>query len=396
MGARVSAGWNQKAADWVKGRKEVFRDLQQFPRNGRKTIWMHCASAGEFEQGKPLLSEFKRIYPDHFILVSFFSPSGYRAGKKFKDADQVCYLPEDNRRNARRFVDIVQPSLVVLVKYDYWYFHLKEIDQRKIPLILISAIFRPSQAFFQWYGALHRTMLRFFNRLFVQDDGSKQLLNEIDINHVTVAGDTRFDRVAEIASRAVSIPVVASFAEGRDTIIAGSTWPEDENLLIEACRSSAYNLVLVPHEINEAAIRKQVEKWPDAIRFSEASNDTVKRKKILIIDNYGMLSSLYQYATLCYVGGGFNASGIHNTLEAAVWGKPVVFGPNYQKFREARELVATGAAWSVKTSTDLKSLLNRPHEFENAGRKAGDYIDSNKGAVQKIMNYIQENRLLTT
>lgn len=360
---------------------------------------MHCASAGEFEQGKPLIEELKKNYPQKKVLVSFYSPSGYQSGKKYRHADYTCYLPEDTPANATKFLGIVDPALVIFVKYDFWYHHLHAVAGKKIPLLLISSNFRKQQPFFNWYGALHRKMLSSFTRLFVQDERSKELLAGIGIQHVTVAGDTRFDRVLDIASAAIEFPVIKAFGNSKPVLVAGSTWPDDVKLLSGEVRNFC-KMIIAPHEIHENEIKELLRIFPGAIRYSKASQETACDKDVMIIDNYGMLSSLYRYATIAYIGGGFNKSGIHNTLEAAVWNCPVIFGPQYQKFREARELVERRGAYTISTSEQLAdvigNLLADEDKLKKAGNEAGDYVMANAGACKKIMNYIQENRLLTT
>ncbi len=394
---RLAAAWNPKAAEWVEGRKHVFDDIPPKLRQGRN-IWMHCASAGEFEQGKPLIASLKKEFPRHQVIVTFFSPSGYRAGKKFPQADHVCFLPEDLPRHAKAFLDFFRPELVVFVKYDYWYHHLEAVSKANIPLLLVSAIFREEQAFFKWYGGLHRKMLVFFTQLFVQDGDSKKLLAGIGNYHVTVAGDTRFDRVREIAAVAKEFPLLQAFSENSEVLVAGSTWPDDERLLSEAILHN--KLVIAPHEINEKNIEGLLSRFPEALRYSKADMSAIAAHSVLIIDNYGMLSSLYRYATLAYIGGGFNKSGIHNTLEAAVWGCPVIFGPQYHKFREAREMVERRAAFSITGAKELENivsdLLAHEEALKSSGRAAADYVKENTGATDKIISFIQEKRLLTT
>lgn len=360
---------------------------------------MHCASSGEFEQGKPLIEFWKKRFPDHKILVSFYSPSGYHSGKKYAEADFICYLPEDKQANAAEFMQIIRPSMAVFVKYDFWYYHLQAAAKLEVPLLLISAIFREQQPFFKWYGGLHQKMLTFFTRIFVQDHPSKALLAAIGIHQVTVAGDTRFDRVADIAAVAREFPLIKEFANGEPVLVAGSTWSDDEMLFAGYSRHHC-KLVIAPHEIHEKQIEKLLSMFPGALCYSQAEYPTVTKARVLIIDNYGMLSSLYRYATVAYIGGGFNKSGIHNTLEAAVWGCPVIFGPEYQKFREARELVERGAAYSIANSEELGSLLDEllpdKSKLKKAGKEAADYVSENTGAVENITGFIQENRLLTS
>lgn len=389
---------NRKAKDWIAGRKNWYEELKQMLHPDDQIIWMHCASAGEFEQGKPLIEELKRIYPSHKMLVSFFSPSGYAAGKKYSHADFITYLPADTGSNAKQFVELVKPQLVIFVKYEYWYHHLSAAAFHHIPLLMVSSIFRKDQVFFKWYGKFYRQLLFLFRQIFVQDENSFTILKENNVLHCTVAGDTRFDRVKKIAGNFSEIPFVKEWAGKDRVIVAGSTWPDDENILSEYLKNHSVKLILAPHEINEQRL-KQIEKlFSDALRYSCISSSG-RSSQVLIIDNMGMLSRLYHYAMIAYVGGGFNKSGIHNTLEAAVHGKPVFFGPNYQKFKEAGELIETGAAFSFSTAEEFKTktdhLLNNPQRVSKAGTAAKNYVEENTGTTQKILQYIQENRLLT-
>lgn len=422
LAIRIAAVWNAKAAAWIRGRQTLFKDLEAVLRKDARRIWIHCASAGEFEQGKPVIEMLKRDYPAIQVVVSFFSPSGFAAGKKYAGI-VCCYLPVDTAANAKRFMELVQPELVVFIKYEYWYHHLHAAAFRHIPVLLVSAIFRKEAVFFKWYGGLHRQMLYFFRQLFVQDAASKALLAEHAINHCTIGGDTRFDRVQKIASQFSEIETVQRFVAAQPVLVAGSTWPADEQLLAAAL-DSQFKLIVAPHEINKAHMASIRQAFPGALLFSEASRllqneaedgagiwknvnsqqqvDIARRiseARVLVIDNYGMLSKLYRYATIAYVGGGFNKSGIHNTLEAAVYGKPVVFGPQYKKFREAKELLAIGAAHSVSNAEGLKQLIanwrEQPELLQKAGIAAAGYVADNTGPSEMVARYIQENRLLT-
>lgn len=393
--------WNKKAREWTKGRKTLFKDLEHQLSPSDQVIWMHCASAGELEQGKPVLERLKELHPDYKILVSFFSPSGYASGKKYKGADVICYLPLDTRANAEKFLKLVHPKLVVFVKYEYWYHHLKAVHNRHIPLLLISSIFRTSQVFFKSYGNFYRNILKLFTWIFVQDEQSAQLLESIQVSHRSVSGDTRFDRVAVIAAIAPDLPLIQRFAENHKVLVAGSTWPDDENILAESIGSMGQNIktIIAPHEINKEHIEHILSRFPDAIQYSKAEAATLGNFNTLIIDNVGMLSRLYHYATITYIGGGFNKSGIHNTLEAAVWGKPVVFGPQFQKFKEARDLVSRQAAFSFtnanQLTTILTTLLQDQSLLRQSSQAAKNYVEESRGATDRIISYIQENRLLT-
>jgi len=399
-GIRVAARWNPKAAAWVNGRKNLLTKLKAARNPSDRLIWVHCASAGELEQGKPLISKLRETYPDHKVLISFFSPSGMAAGEKYKEADLLTYLPSDTAAHARAFVELVNPELVVFVKYEYWYHHLSYVAKKNIPLLLVSAIFRKEQPFFKWYGRFFRRLLFFFRQIFVQDQASKDLLAKFGVGHAVVGGDTRFDRVLRIIQQPADLPVVAAFSKDAQLLVAGSTWPDDEKLLQPLAQKQGIKLVIAPHEMDRDHLSHIEESFNGCIRYSEATTGNVSDKKVLIIDNFGMLSRLYRYGKISYIGGGFNKSGIHNTLEAAVWGKPVFFGPNYSKFREARDLVQSGAAQSCKDAEMLEvavmDLLKNETRLEEAGRSAAMYVVNNAGATDKIVRYIQENRLLTS
>jgi 3-deoxy-D-manno-octulosonic-acid transferase len=414
LGVRIASIWNGKAKQWRDGRRKLFTELEaSFPLK-QPLIWVHTASAGEFEQAKPVIEAMKNQHPNLKILVTFFSPSGNSVGKKWPLADYVTYLPIDTKVNAERFLQLVQPQLVVFVKYDFWYHHLKAVHQRGIPLILISAIFRKNQAFFKWYSGFYLKMLHFFNHLFVQDAASVDLLQQHGITNSSVAGDTRFDRVAAIAQKFTPITFLNSFVGNRKVLVAGSTWPDDERMLAQACNNfTDLKLIIAPHEINKEHIQAIEQLFPNSVKYSElqaaTANQTEAQQRVLkklentpvlIIDNIGMLSRLYHYATVTYIGGGFTKSGIHNTLEAAVYGKPVLFGPNYQKFREAKELITCGGAFSYTSEEQLrqliKELMEEETQYKKASEEAFNYVQANKGATEKIMGYIQENRLLTS
>ncbi|HYH57039.1 MAG TPA: glycosyltransferase N-terminal domain-containing protein, partial [Anseongella sp.] len=301
--------------------------------------------------------------------------------------------------NAHRFLQIVKPELAVFVKYEYWYHHLSGLSARGIPVLLVSALFRADAVFFKWYGGFYRKILFLFRQLFVQDEASLQRLTNAGIGHASVGGDTRFDRVSRIASEAQDLPLIRGFAQSGPLLVAGSTWPDDDRMLAEAVAGKDLRLIIAPHEITPAHLQLLSTLFPRSVRYSELEGGKNAESGVLVIDNIGMLSRLYRYGSIAYIGGGFNKSGIHNTLEAAVWGKPVLFGPNYSKFREARELIGRGAAFSMATAGELREkleeLMGDVQIMETAGAAAGDYVRSNTGATERIMNYIQANRLLT-
>lgn len=401
-GVKIAALGNNKAKQWLQGREHLFDQLAQTFSKPHAVIWLHSASAGEYEQAKPVLEALRQQYPQYKILVTFFSPSGYNVGKKSPLADYVFYLPLDTGDNAARFIQIVQPRLVLFVKYDFWYHHLKAVRDNKIPLLLFSSIFRPEQTFFKPHGRFYLSMLHLFTHIFVQDEASYGLLKKFGVTHCTIAGDTRFDRVSTIAQKSTPLPIIENFIAGSTVIVAGSTWPEDEEQLHAVLKKRGnIKLIIAPHEINEPHIKSIQQLFKNTIRYSQIKEtERSFSAGVLIIDNIGMLSRLYRYAHITYIGGGFNKSGIHNTLEAAVWGRPVIFGPNYQKFREARELIKEGAAFSYTTEEELETtidtLLSNEKAYANAGSAAGKYVQQNGGATAVIADYIQENRLLTS
>lgn len=375
---------------------------------------MHCASLGEFEQGRPVVEALRRHYPEITVIVTFFSPSGYEIRKNYTGADHVFYLPMDSSVNARRFINLVNPSLVLWIKYDYWYYYLSELRKRKIPALLISPLFRPDQPFFKWYGNIHRLMLDSFHAFFVQNETSMQLLETININHtVFVSGDTRFDRVTDIAEHVESMPIIEAFCKGHTVIVAGSTWEEDEEELDHFANThSEIRFIIAPHEIEEDHLRDMENLFRHSVRYSvlekqiqsAAERDITisgqQLNNVLIIDNIGMLARLYRYGKICYVGGGFGDDGVHNVLEAAVYGKPVVTGPVIEKYIEVMELADAGGVIIVDNALEAESvfsrLLENDEEYAFHGRAARNYVYARRGATEKILQYIQENRLLTS
>lgn len=402
---RLAALGNRKAAAWIGGRRDVFLQLQKEISTADKVIWMHCSSAGEFEQGKPVVEALKKAYPQKKIVVSFFSPSGYGVAKNYPFADVITYLPLDTRENAERFFKLVHPELVIFVKYEFWFHHLSVAAFHHVPALLISAVFRPDQAFFKRYGNFYRQMLFLFRHIFVQDEASRQLLQANGIQHCSIGGDTRFDRVATIAAGFSEIPLIPDFINSKPVIVAGSTWPGDEEALaLYQKQNKDVKLIIAPHEINPKHIAQVQAQFAGAILYSSLKNvqdqqSLLKDSPVLIVDSVGLLSRLYRYATVTYVGGGFTRDGIHNILEAAVWGKPVLFGPNYKKYREAKEMIAAGGAVSFSTAAELikiaDDLLTNENHLQEIGLKAKNYIAENTGATGKILQAIQEKRLLT-
>ncbi len=419
-GIRVASLWNSKAALWTKGRKH-------FPSVGHSTdihdvVWMHCASLGEFEQGRPLLEKIRISYPFCKIVLTFFSPSGYGNLKNFKGADHIFYLPLDSAGNARKFIKEIRPTLVLWVKYEYWFYYLNELKRKNIPTLLIAGIYRSNMLFFKWYGMLWKKLLNSFTHFFLQNDQSKKILEKIVASDkMTVSGDTRFDRVIAIAEKFEPIPQIEQFCGSSHTIVAGSTWEDDEAEWVHYIKiHPEIKFIIAPHEIDKENLADVKKQFPKSILYSDwAANwqqttansqlttgnvqptTTNQQRSIncLIIDNIGILSRLYKYASICYVGGGFRDEGLHNILEAAVYGKPVIFGPQFEKNFEAAEMIESRGGISIKNAIELEKLLNRllndDVELSNRGNAAKDYVYKNAGATEKIMNFIQKKRLLT-
>lgn len=390
---KIASFRNKKAQKMISGHCETFDYLRKNADSQGGYIWIHASSLGEFEQGRPIIEALKMHQPEKKILVTFFSPSGYEVRKNYTRADLICYLPFDLPENVSRFLDIVKPSQAIFIKYEFWANYLNELANRQIPTYIISAIFRPSQIFFKWYGGYFRKMLRDFTHLYVQDEASKRLLENIDINHVTVVGDTRFDRVLEVRSQAKDLPLVKKFAN-TTTIVAGSSWPKDEDIFIEYFNTHPdIKLIIAPHEINPAHIQHIVSKLKRPfIFYTKADETSIKETDCLIIDCFGLLSSIYRYGQIAYIGGGFGA-GIHNVPEAAVYGIPVIFGPNFKKFKEAKDLIALGGGFTIKSSTDFNLVLKNlsaSNNLKSAGNIAGEYIINNAGASKKILTELYQ------
>lgn len=386
---RIVALFNHKAKLRYHGGRDAIPYLKKHIQFNANYIWVHAASLGEFEQGRPIIERIRQEYPHYQILLTFFSPSGYTVRHDYQGADLVCYLPLDTPRNARKFVKMVQPKMAFFVKYEFWANLLGELSKREIPTYLFSAIFREKQVFFRWYGVFFLNLLSKFNRLFVQDQDSLELLKAHGVTHVEVAGDTRFDRVMQIANAAKRLPIAESFSEKAKVLVAGSTWQPDDVLLIHYMNAHPdYKLIIASHEIGEDRIQFICDqlKMP-MVRYTQATEENVKEARCLVVDCIGILSSLYQYATVSYIGGGFGV-GIHNTLEAAVWKVPVVFGPNYQRFKEARELIACGGAFSIETQEEINERLDTLFVETKAGEAAGAYVASRQGATDILMKYV--------
>jgi len=381
---------NKKARDLFRGQWRATDELRtRLPHKTGKQrrVWIHVASVGEFEQARPIIERLRSEHPQVEIVLTFFSPSGYNLRKDYDQVNAVTYLPFATRRNARMFLDVVKPDMAIFVKYEFWPAYLRELSKRKIKTYSISAIFRPKQAFFRWWGKPYRNILKYFSAIYVQDERSAQLLQQYGIEHVEVAGDTRFDRVHMIAQQAKDIPQVERFAASSDkVIIAGSTWPKDEELLARyVAEHSDVRLVLAPHEIHEAHLHQIFQQFEGRhVRLTQATVNNVDAVRVLVVDTMGMLSSIYRYGHVAYIGGGFGV-GIHNTIEAAVFGIPVLFGPNYRNFREACALIDNGGGFPVRNYEEFAAAMDKAlEEHESLGKNASDYVVSELGATDKI------------
>lgn len=392
---RLAAPFNIKARQINNGRRQVFTELKAKIKHDRPIIWVHCASLGEFEQGRPIIEAIRKQHPEYQIFLTFFSPSGFEIRKNYELADYITYLPADTKRNAQKLIELVRPEIVFFVKYEFWFHYINELKKRNIPLYLVSAIFRENQLFFKSsaWGNWYRKMLFSFGHFFVQDEQSVQLLKGIGIANVTKAGDTRFDRVAEIARNGKNIPLVEKFKGNSQVVVAGSTWKPDEELLVQFIHSHPETkFIIAPHETRRGNVERLINllKSP-VICYTEATEETVMNRQVLIVDTIGILSSIYRYADLAYVGGGFGV-GIHNTLEAAIFGMPIVFGPNYLKFQEANSMVKLGIAVPVSDyasfQTIVENLLADAGKSDLISAKCVAFTNQNLGATQIILNQV--------
>ncbi len=397
LAVRLASVKNRKARLLLEGQSRTFSYLREHLHPAGGYIWIHASSLGEFEQGRPLIEMIRRDYPNARILLSFFSPSGYEVRKNYNQVDAVCYLPFDLPGNVKTFLDLVKPSMAIFVKYEFWGNYLHELDRRGIPTYSISAIFRPSQVFFKPWGGKMRKILSHFDKLFVQNEESRQLLQGIGIHQVEVSGDTRFDRVAHVREQTKQFPTIERFVStARLTVVMGSSWEPDEDLMIPYFNTHpGMKLIIAPHEFDRErllAIMSRI-KRPTGL-FSQALPATSSQLDCIIIDSFGLLSSLYRYGQIAMVGGGFGA-GIHNINEAAVYGMPVIFGPNYHKFSEAKDLIACGGGFAVSTADEFRSVMDRllsdTDELRRAGSIAEHYIQSHLGATQLIYDQIKQH-----
>lgn len=395
---RIISPFHKKARKMIVGHKQTYIKLRKEVDSSARYIWFHAASLGEFEQGRPIIEEIKRKHPEYKVLLTFFSPSGYEVRKDYPLADIVCYLPFDKKRNVKKFLRLVQPQMAVFIKYEFWYNYVNQLHKRNIPIYMVSAIFRPSQVFFKWYGGRMRKMLRFYTCICVQDNESANLLKNIGVTNTVVCGDTRFDRVIDIQEQAKKLDLVESFArkaeeEKEKILVAGSSWPKDEDVIVPYFNMTTdLKLIIAPHEIDEAHLRYiESNLQRPHIRYSKASWDDMSKYDCLIIDSFGLLSSIYRYGQVAYIGGGFGV-GIHNVLEAAVYSIPVIFGPNFKKFREAQQLIEQGGGYSIADNDSFRGLMDEFLQYDNilqvAGDNAGRYVQSNAGVVKHVMDVL--------
>lgn len=380
---------HRKARMLMQGQRKATDELRLLllKAKRRERVWIHVASSGEFEQARPIIERLRKEKPEAQIILTFFSPSGYNMRKDYDKVDAVTYLPFATRRKARIFLEVVNPTMAIFVKYEFWPAYLRELERRGVKTYSISAIFREKQLFFRWYGKPYLNILKLFTTIYVQDESSAQLLRSHGIERVEVAGDTRFDRVHAIAQQAKDIPQVARFVESGDkVIIAGSTWPKDEQLLAKYISERPdVKLVLAPHEIHEAHLHQIFQQFEGRyVRLTQATINNLDAVRVLVVDTMGMLSSIYRYGQAAYIGGGFGV-GIHNTIEAATFGIPVLFGPNYRNFREACALIDTGGGRAVKNYPEFRDAMDEALEnHEELGKKASEYVKSELGATDKI------------
>ena len=393
LGVKLAALFSDKPAKMVKGYREVFDLLLRKIDRKAQYIWFHAASLGEFEQGRPLIERIRKEYPQYKNYQTFFSPSGYEVRKNYDGADIVCYLPIDTPSNVKKFVDLVEPCMVFFVKYEFWQNYLNTLNKKGVPVYSVSSIFRPNQIFFRWYGKGYQQVLKTFAHLFVQNEESKQLLAGIGVNNTTVVGDTRFDRVLDICAAAKQLPLVQKFKGDALTFVAGSSWGPDEDIFIKYFNAHPeMKLIIAPHVVNDSHLKEIESKLQrSCVRYTKATEENVQQADCLIIDCYGLLSSIYRYGEISYIGGGFGV-GIHNVLEAAVYGIPVIFGPNNKKFREAQHLLANKGGFEINSYEDFEQLMNKflgdEAYLKQSGKAAGDYVKGNAGAMEKIMKRV--------
>ena len=392
IGVAIASCFNKKVKKMWAGERQALKVLREKVDPNARYIWFHAASLGEFEQGRPLMEYLRKTHPEYKILLTFFSPSGYEVRKNYEGADIICYLPLDTIRNARRFLRSIKPVMAFFIKYEFWYNYLHILQHRGVPTYSVSSIFRPDQIFFQWYGKGYGRVLKCFTHFFVQNIESKNLLAKLDIHDVEVVGDTRFDRVLQIKEASKQLPIVEKFTENTSKVfIAGSSWLPDEEVFLKYFNlHKDWKLIVAPHVIGEDHLAQIFEllKGRRVVRYTEATEENVKEAEVLIIDCFGLLSSIYHYGTISYVGGGFGV-GIHNVLEAAVWDIPVIFGPNNKRFQEAQGLIMAGGGFEINDYQSFRDLMMRFETDEmflqTSKKHAGEFVKGRAGATEKIM-----------
>lgn len=392
VGVAIASLFSKKVRQMWAGERNAIATIKAKMDPSARYVWFHAASLGEFEQGRPIMERWRKEHPEHKILLTFFSPSGYEVRKNYEGADIICYLPLDTIRNARRFLRTIRPEMAFFIKYEFWYNYLHILQHRGVPVYSVSSIFRKEQIFFRWYGKQYSRVLKCFTHFFVQNETSRELLAGIGITNVTVTGDTRFDRVLQIAEQSKTIEEVEWFKDGKKTFIAGSSWQPDEEIFIPYFKDKAdWKLVIAPHVIAESHLQQiiQLAKGRKVARFTEVkgNREALKDADILIIDCFGLLSSIYKYADVTYVGGGFGV-GIHNLLEAAVWNVPVIFGPNHARFQEANELKECKGGFAINGKEDFAQTMARFEDaktLQEACDNAGNYVKAHSGATDTIL-----------
>jgi 3-deoxy-D-manno-octulosonic-acid transferase len=391
---RIVSFRNEKARKWIEGRRDIFKRLSQTIIPGEPLLWFHASSLGEFEQGRPVIEAIRKLKPEYKILLTFFSPSGSEFRKNYEHADYIFYLPLDTRKNAKRFISIVKPEKVFFIKYEFWYHFLTQLKEAGIPTYIFSALFRPSQIFFKPWGKWYLKAISTYEHIFVQNKSSYDLLQKYNFMNVSISGDTRLDRVGEISDAAPRLEKLELFCQGNKAIVAGSTWKEDEDLLIPYLNKSPIGrkFVIAPHEVTPQNLERIVGALEKPYAFySKASHEELANADVLIVDGYGYLVSVYRYGILAYVGGGFT-SGIHSILEPAAFGLPVIFGTDYDKFQEAHDMLSLGAAFCISNHEELEfqieALLSSPQLLNGASSIAIDYVNQNRGASKEIVDYL--------
>lgn len=390
LGVAIMSLFSKKVKTMWRGERDALKILKEKVDPEAKYVWFHAASLGEFEQGRPLMERIRSEHPEYKILLTFFSPSGYEVRKNYQGADIICYLPLDTIRNARRFLRMVRPVMAFFIKYEFWYNYLHILRHRNVPVYSVSSIFRPDQVFFKWYGRQYAQVLKCFTRFMVQNEESKRLLATLSITDVDVVGDTRFDRVLQIKAAAKQLPIVEAFKQNYKVFVAGSSWPPDEDIFIRFFNEHKdWKLIIAPHVIGEDHLQQIFSKLDrKAVRYTKTSVEEAAAANCLIIDCFGLLSSIYNYGEVAYVGGGFGV-GIHNVLEAAVWDVPVIFGPNNHRFQEARGLIAAGGGFEINNDDDFVKVMTRlvsdQTALTEAGTKAGTFVMSLSGATDKVL-----------